>query len=103
MSNEDLILEIIEKVHEQGQITAKKVDELRIEQAKQSEIQKNNLNVLQEHIRRTEINEIQIEYVKKHVEFVNTCIKVIAWIGGAVITITQAPVLLSLIRGLLHH
>lgn len=62
MNKDDLILEIIEKVHEQGQITARKVDELQIELARQGEIHRVNTDNLEEHMSRTENLEKRIAF-----------------------------------------
>ena len=62
MNKEELILEIIEKVHEQSQITARKVDELQIEQVRQGEMHRINTTNLIEHMARTESVEKRVAF-----------------------------------------
>lgn len=64
MSNDELILQIIEKVHDQGKDTAKKVNELQIEQIRQGEMHYRNTADLQIHMARTEGNEQRIELLE---------------------------------------
>lgn len=98
MSNEQLILEIIEKVHEQNTIHARKIDELQIEIVRQGEIHRFNSKNLDEHMARTEANEQRLEVIEKHVMFVNSAIKVIAAIGGLILfTVKILPYLLKIV------
>ncbi len=53
MKSEELLLEIIEKVHEQTQLTARKVEEVQIEQVRQGELHRINTDNLKEHMART--------------------------------------------------
>lgn len=85
MNKEELILEIIEKVYDKSKETDRKVEELSKEVAAQRTLHEKNSVVLEEHMRRTEANETQIDYVKKHVVFVNSVIKVIGGIGAVVL------------------
>lgn len=96
MKTDELILEIIEKVHEQGQITARKVDELQIEQVRHGELHRYNANNLEKHMARTESNEALIEVLRESTDerlkllekrslFVDFTIKAIAVIGSIIL------------------
>jgi hypothetical protein len=98
MNKEELLLEIIEKVHERSLETAKMVQELQIEQVRQGEMHKRNTDNLEEHMARTEANEARILLIEKHVAFVNSVIKIIT-AGGAILLflIKVLPYLNSLV------
>ncbi len=85
MSNEELILEIIEKVHDDVKDTNKKVDILQIEQVRQSEMHRINTKSLDEHMRRTEANEKRLKVVEGYLAFINTAIKLTASVGGIIL------------------
>lgn len=62
MDNNELILEIIEKVHEQVQKLDNKVDVLTIEQVRQGEMHRINTANLEKHMARTELLEKRIAF-----------------------------------------
>ena len=98
MSNDQLILEIIEKVYDDVKTTSRKVEELQIEQVRQGEIHRFNSRNLDEHMARTEANEERLEVIEKHVMFVNSTIKVIAACGGVILFLVKVlPYLLKLV------
>jgi len=78
MNKEELLLEIIEKVHEQGQITARKVDELQIEQVRQGEIHRINSKNLEDHMARA-------ENLEKRVAFYDSIVKVVAGLSATIL------------------
>lgn len=92
MSNEELILEIIEKVHEQSRETASRVNDLQIEQVRQGEIHRVNSKNLEEHMRRTEA-------VEKRVAFYDSVAIVVAGLGTIALFILK---ILPAISGLLR-
>lgn len=84
-SRDDLILEIIEKVHEQGQRTAQKVDELKHEQARHGVLHEINAANLKEHMSRTEANENRLAIIEKHFMFIASGIKILTGIAAVVV------------------
>lgn len=84
MTNDELILEIIEKVHEQGKSTADKVDNIQVELARQSETLKINTASLEEHVKRTNLLEDQISGIDKKINMVESILKFVGFL--AVIT-----------------
>jgi hypothetical protein len=98
MNKEELLLEIIEKVHERSLETAKMVQELQIEQVRQGEMHKRNSENLEEHMARTEANEQRILLIEKHVAFVNSIVKVVTAMGAITLFIIKVlPYLHSLL------
>jgi len=98
MSNEQLMLEIIEKIHEQNKENSRKIEELQIEQVRQGEIHRFNSVNLEKHMARTEANEARLEVIEKHVMFVNSAIKVIATMGAVTLFLIKVlPHLLKLV------
>lgn len=102
MNRDELILEIIEKVHEQSQNTAKDVKDLTlelkqlsIEVAKQGELHKINASNLDEHMARTAANEERVLLIEKHVMFVNSVIKVVTAIGAITLFVLKVLPFLS--------
>ncbi len=90
MTREELILEIIEKVHDSVERLNNRVNELQIEQVRQGEMHvRNTLNV-EEHVRRSNLLEESIELVRdeirplqKHVDIVQFIGKVMMWAIGS--------------------
>lgn len=62
MNKEDLLLEIIEKVHDQGKDTAYRVSDIQQELARQGELHKINTKNLDEHMARTESLEKRVAF-----------------------------------------
>ena len=96
MKTEELILEIIEKVHEQSQLTARKVDELQIEQVRQGELHRYNAKNLEVHMARTESNEKLIQTIEedsnkrlqaleKKALFIDFIVKIVLSVGGLIL------------------
>ena len=90
MNKDELILEIIEKVHETTKENTKRLNELQIEQVRQGEMHKRNTDSLVEHMARTEANEQRIVLIEKHVAFVNSVIKVVTAVGAVTLFIIKA-------------
>lgn len=62
MNRDELILEIIEKVHEQGQETARTMKEIQLEQVKQGVIIAQNTSDVAEHMSRTATLEKRVAF-----------------------------------------
>lgn len=109
MSNDELILEIIEKVHEQSRETARRVNDIHLEQIRHGEMHRVNTLNLQEHMSRTEGNEEMIRILNKRIDdlendkqkkilLINFSIKVIAVLGTIIGFFTKIlPYLLTLV------
>ena len=90
MNKDELILEIIEKVHDNVQRLEKQVRDIQIEQIRQGEMHiRNTLNV-EEHVRRSNALEESVDIlraeiipIKKHVNIVEFSIKVLMWLIGS--------------------
>lgn len=90
MNKEELLLEIIEKVHSNVQELSKEVNEVRIEQVRQGEIHIRNTVNVEEHVRRSNALEESIAILREefkpiqtHVEIVKFCVKVVCWLIGS--------------------
>ena len=62
MQRDELILEIIEKVHEQGQETARNVKEIQLEQVRQGVTLAQNTSDVAEHMSRTATLEKRVAF-----------------------------------------
>mgnify|MGYP000861741572 FL=1 len=82
MNNDELILEIIEKVHEQGLHTAKKVEEIQLEQARQGVIITQNEEGLREHMNRT-------ANLEKRVAFYDSIAIIVAGIASVILFVVK--------------
>lgn len=85
MTNDELILEIIEKVHEQVEKTAGKVDVLQIEQIRQGEMHRINAENLKLHMARTEASEARLAILEKERAFVFTACRLISYVAAGVL------------------
>lgn len=92
MNNDELILEIIEKVHEQGQNTAKRVEEMQMEQARQGVIIAKNEENLRDHMTRT-------ANLEKRVAFYDSIVVIVAAIASVVLFVIKV---LPYINRLIH-
>jgi len=54
-----------------------------------AQILSRNTEILNEHHRRTTLNEQRIEYIEKHVVFVNSAIKVLSVVIGGLVILHQ--------------
>jgi len=82
MNKDELILEIIEKVHDQVQDISRKVDVLQQEQARHGVLHDVNAKNLDEHMARTEASEERLAVIEKYLTFVTSCIKIVTAAGG---------------------
>lgn len=99
MNKDELILEIIEKVHEQVQTTSAKVDELQQEQARHGILHEVNALNLEKHMARTEAAEERLAVIEKHFMFVGSAIKVITGLSAIVVfSIKVIPFILHLLQ-----
>jgi hypothetical protein len=99
MSRDDLILEIIEKVHEQGQQTARKVEEIQHEQARHGVLHEVNASNLKEHMARTEAAENRLAIIEKHFMFIASGIKIVTGIAAIIVFFVKVmPVVIHLFQ-----
>lgn len=102
MTREELILEIIEKVHDSVERLNTRVNELQIEQIRQGEMHVRNTINVEEHIRRSNALEANLDIlrdevkpIQKHVDIVEFCIKAGAWLIGSGALIYIAKLVIS--------
>lgn len=81
-SREELILDILERVHDKVENLSSDVQELKIEQVRHYEMHKLNSSNLQEHMSRTEANESRLELLEKDAQFFRNFIKIVTVAGG---------------------
>jgi hypothetical protein len=92
MNKDELILEIIEKVHEQSSETARKVGEIQVEQARQGVVLVQNTEHLDEHMTRT-------ANLEKRVAFYDSVIIVLTGIAAVVVfAIKVLPYVIRLLQ-----
>lgn len=90
MNRDELILEIIEKVHDSVERLNTRVNELQIEQIRQGEMHVRNTVSVEEHIRRSnaleenlELLRSEVKPIQKHVDIVEFCTKAVMWLVGS--------------------
>lgn len=88
MNKEELLLDIIEKVHDQCKETSRKVDELQIEQVRQGEMHRINTENLKEHMKRT-------ESVEKRLAFYDSVSVTVAGIAAIILFLIKVIPVLS--------
>lgn len=89
MTNDDLILEIIEKVHENVQKVENKLDGIAAEQVRQNII-------VERHEQRSTASEGRLELLEKDAQFVRNLIKILTALSGIALFILKIyPALVS--------
>ena len=84
MNKDELILEIIEKVHENVSKLESKVDIIQMEQVRQGELHNFNSKNLEDHMARTAASEDRLAVLEHRDQFIVSVIKVITY-GAAII------------------
>lgn len=97
MNRDELLLEIIEKVHNQVEKLDAKLDDVQSEQIRHGEILKINTEDLKEHMARTEASEKRLVVLERYLMFASFTIQVVCAVGAVTLFIVQvAPFIGSL-------
>jgi hypothetical protein len=83
-SKDELILDILERVHDKVELLGTDVQSLKVEQVRHFEMHKTNAANLEQHMSRTEANENRLELLEKDAQFFRNFIKFVT-ISGALL------------------